>query len=73
MQVRKFPNGGYAVHKIRLPGFRLHYSAWYGPDGTLIDAEAIDSIGRTRSLPEGEGVRRRALTALFSSIKRAYP
>jgi hypothetical protein len=38
MQVSRFPDGGYVVHGIT-GSFKGRVSAWFGPTGTLLDAE----------------------------------
>lgn len=39
MTVSRFTNGNYVVHHIRLPWHASWYSAWFAPDGTLLDCE----------------------------------
>jgi hypothetical protein len=44
MQVQRFSNGGFVLHKC----FGQRISAWYSNIGILIDCERIDSLGRSR-------------------------
>ena len=46
MQVARFTNGGFVVHKLYLDGMASKFSAWVGKYGNLQDAERIDARGR---------------------------
>jgi hypothetical protein len=41
MQVAKFHDGGYVVHKIILGGYKGRFSAWFDKSRTLLDAEQL--------------------------------
>lgn len=48
MQVNRFNNGGAVAHGIRhIAGSACKFSAWYGINGHVVDAERIDSLGRS--------------------------
>lgn len=51
MQFISYPNGGFCIHKITLPGLPGRVSAWFDQSGKLIDHEYIDRKNRSRSLP----------------------
>ena len=53
MQVSRFHNGGYVVHKITGP-WSGSVSAWFNAEGDMIDAEQI-----TTRCPGGKRVNRR--------------
>jgi hypothetical protein len=43
MQIQRFNNGGFVLHKIKLFGYCMsRFSAWYDKNGKIIDAERID-------------------------------
>lgn len=44
MQVNRFTNGGYVIHKA-LDG---RVSAWFDAEGKLLDCERLDGAGRSR-------------------------
>ena len=46
MQVTRFTNGGFVVHKLYLAGMASRFSIWVSPQGILQDAERIDARGR---------------------------
>lgn len=46
MQVARFTDGGFVVHKLYLDGMASKFSAWVGKYGNLQDAERIDARGR---------------------------
>jgi hypothetical protein len=46
MQVSRFTNGGFVVHKLRLAGMASRFSIWVSAQGILQDAERIDRQGR---------------------------
>lgn len=52
MQVSRFSNGGFVVHKITHATKSGKVSAWYNKYGSLVDCEFIDSLGRSRSIPD---------------------
>ena len=56
MQRQTFSTGGFVLHKVRVAGYASHFSAWFDSNGTLVDAEWIDSRGRSRQVPIGQGV-----------------
>ena len=39
-----FPDGGFVLHRC----LRMRLSAWYDKDGSLLDHELVDSLGRSR-------------------------
>ena len=41
MQIHRPEQGGLIIHKIRLKGYKGHFSAWYLPNGRMEDAEQI--------------------------------
>lgn len=45
MQFQPFTSGGYVLHKVLIGN--LKYSAWFNRAGQYIDAERIDSRGRS--------------------------
>ena len=49
---RHGPCAGFVVHKINLPESPMRFSAWYDAKGGFVDAEGIDSLGRTRKPPQ---------------------
>jgi hypothetical protein len=51
MQVSRFSNGGYVIHKMYVNGIK--YSAWFDKDGDVLDAEGFDGLGRSRSVKRG--------------------
>jgi hypothetical protein len=67
MQVQQFTTGGYVVHKMRVPGSRCRFSAWFTDDGVLDDCERIDAKGHT--YPVGI-LQRRALQRAFKNWQR---
>jgi hypothetical protein len=46
IQISRFPDGGYVVHKIRIPGKRNNASAWFTAKGEIIDAEYVTKYGQ---------------------------
>ena len=44
MQVQRFPQGGFVLHKC----FGQRISAWYDARGILLDCERIDALERSR-------------------------
>lgn len=44
MQVTRFSNGGFAIHKVANGAGRA--SAWFDDAGSLVDIEAFDRMGR---------------------------
>lgn len=46
MQVSRFINGGFVVHKLHLDGMASRFSIWVSAQGILQDAERIDRTGR---------------------------
>jgi hypothetical protein len=40
MQLSRFHDGGFVIHKVRLGAGR--YSAWFDREGRLLDAERTD-------------------------------
>lgn len=45
MQVCKFPDGGFVIHRITHLG-SARISAWFAKDGELLDVEKFDKLGR---------------------------
>jgi hypothetical protein len=41
MQIARFENGGFALHRITLDGYKGRFSAWYDVAGALLDCEQI--------------------------------
>jgi hypothetical protein len=40
---RNFSNGGYVIHGATLADYpKSKFSAWFAPDGTMLDSERID-------------------------------
>lgn len=50
MQIKRFTNGGYVIHKMLLQHGKGWFSAWYDKDGVLLDAEQFFDHERTRSV-----------------------
>lgn len=48
MQVARFQDGGFALHRVELFGYKGRFSAWYDAAGELLDCEQI-----THSFPNG--------------------
>lgn len=69
IQIQKFVTGGFVAHKMTVPGSPCRFSAWFTPDGVLIDAERIDSAGR--GYPAGV-LQRRALQRSFAVYHGFY-
>lgn len=46
MQVKKFENGGFVLHKVTLPCSTLTFSAWFDERGQLLDVDAFTASGR---------------------------
>lgn len=44
IQHQKFSNGGFVLHRC----LGKHLSAWYDNDGSLLNHELVDRIGRSR-------------------------
>lgn len=61
MQVSRFSNGGFVLHKINFNG--QYYSAWYDNDGEMIDCERT-THGRCASIPPRCTVIRKYLNKL---------
>jgi len=53
MQIARFSNGGYVVHKIDCPSSDSRCSAWFDADGNILDAERIDTRGRSMPVKRG--------------------
>jgi hypothetical protein len=62
MLCMRFPTGGFVLHKIMLNGHK--YSAWFGEDGTLFDAELVMRNGNVRNVSERQTEIRRQLTVI---------
>lgn len=53
MQIARFTNGGYVIHKITGP-FKGTVSAWFDREGKLLDAEQIPQpFGNSRPVKRG--------------------
>lgn len=48
---RNGPCAGFVVHRITDPRSPMRFSAWFDAEGGFVDAEGIDSLGRTRKPP----------------------
>lgn len=48
IQVVGFPDGGFVIHKIPAVAGKGRYSAWYDAQANPVDAECIDTMGRSR-------------------------
>ena len=46
MQVSRFIDGGFVVHKLYLDGIKSRFSIWVSAQGVLQDAERFDANGR---------------------------
>lgn len=53
MQIAFFSNGGFVAHRYRIEGLKSKFSVWYNRDGFAIDAERIDSLGRSYPVKAG--------------------
>lgn len=62
MQVSRFSNGGFVIHKAKAGDSVLQYSAWYDADGNLLDAEGYNRqyrpFGVNRDGPVWESLAR---------------
>ncbi len=52
MQKCIFHTGGFVLHKVELSVSTKTFSAWYDPEGNLIDAEGFDIRGRSTAVRE---------------------
>jgi hypothetical protein len=46
IQMCRFSNGGFVLHKIPTATGNGRISAWYGPDGRCLDAELFTGLGQ---------------------------
>jgi hypothetical protein len=54
MQIARFENGGFALHRVELFGYKGRFSAWYSATGELLDCEQITfSSPNGRKAPKG--------------------
>lgn len=56
IQRQTFSTGGFVLHRVKVAGYASRFSAWFDSNGMLVDAEGIDSRGRSRQIPIGRGV-----------------
>lgn len=68
MQLFRFVNGGFVIHKIQLPGLRTKISAWYDHTGKLLDCESIDSRRHSRKVPESRHAELQAIGNRYKHI-----
>lgn len=54
MQVIEFASGHKHIHKIRLDSYKSTYSAYFAPNGILVDAARIDAIGREHPVSKAQ-------------------
>jgi len=47
MQISRFPDGGFAIHKIPTRAGASRLSAWYDKTGSLLDCESINVLGNS--------------------------
>jgi hypothetical protein len=45
IQLARFPDGGFVLHKITAPEYSGRFSAWFDASGGLLDAEQITTRG----------------------------
>jgi hypothetical protein len=69
IQIQKFTQGGFVAHKMTVQGSPCLFSAWFTPEGVLVDAERIDRAGR--GYPAGI-LQRRALQRSFAVYHGFY-
>ena len=54
MQIARFENGGFVLHRVGLVGYKGRFSAWYSAAGELLDCEQITfGFPNGRKAPEG--------------------
>jgi hypothetical protein len=53
VQISRFENGGFVVHKIPCPSSGNRCSAWFDAEGKILDAERIDTRGRSMPVKRG--------------------
>lgn len=59
MQLSRFTDGGFVLHKVVTHlNHRSHCSAWFNKDGAILDAELIFRDGRTRQVRRGGAIWR---------------
>ena len=51
MQVAKFTDGGFVLHRVKLAGYKAIFSAWYNAAGELLDAECRTQNYTMRAVP----------------------
>lgn len=54
MQIARFSDGGFVLHRIQNATHTARLSAWFDSEGALIDAEYIFTSGRTRAVKSNE-------------------
>lgn len=62
IQHNVFHDGSFVLHKVMINGHK--YSAWYGKDGTLKDAELFLPTGHTRTVTKSQVNVWRELTSV---------
>jgi len=64
MHVKRFENGSYVLHGVRINGdMRCKYSVWCDADGRVVDCERIAANGRVSRIPARHTNVRRYLAA----------
>ena len=68
MQVQSFETGGFVIHKATVNG--VQYSAWFAPNGELVDAERKARNGMyTVSVPRSHTQVREALQRIGRRVR----
>lgn len=65
MQIARFEDGGFALHRVELFGHKGRFSAWYDAAGELLDCEQV-----TFSFPNGRRATGGAKAGLEALGKR---
>lgn len=47
MQIARFSDGGFVLHKLKIHCSSMHFSAWFDKAGKIIDVEGFDRMGRS--------------------------
>lgn len=55
VQVARFPDGGFVLHRVTLPDSAGRFSAWFSKGGKLLDAEQVGLAGPAQSRPVKRG------------------
>ena len=48
MNIHYFATGGFVAHGCRVAGSPMRFSAWFDPNGVLLNAESFDATQRAR-------------------------